>query len=167
MKLIRTFEITSDEFYDYLENQLLEEIQKTTKKKINKRVIKKGYFYENKTAKCKITIDEYKRGSVYQATVHSQTSFVRITYHTQETKEGLQIEFEQFVSGQDDELDKKNFVSRQFHNWITFGRMSHTLYDMRTDILNKREGIETPKMPQQQQHEKLKSFLQKKYGEQE
>ena len=34
MKLIRTFEITSDEFYDYLEAQLLEEISKTTKKNV-------------------------------------------------------------------------------------------------------------------------------------
>lgn len=48
MKLIRTFEITSDEFYDYLEAQLLEEISKTTKKNVKKSVIKSGYSYENK-----------------------------------------------------------------------------------------------------------------------
>ena len=43
MKLIRTFEITTDEFYDYLEAQLLEEISKTTKKNVKKSVIKSGY----------------------------------------------------------------------------------------------------------------------------
>ena len=37
MKLIRTFEITSDEFYDYLEAQLLEEISKTTKKECKEK----------------------------------------------------------------------------------------------------------------------------------
>lgn len=53
MKLIRTFEITADEFYDYLEAQLLEEISKTTKKNVKKSVIKSGYSYENKDARSK------------------------------------------------------------------------------------------------------------------
>ena len=41
MKLTRTFNITSDEFYDYLEEQLLDSIQKTTQKKVEKSAIKK------------------------------------------------------------------------------------------------------------------------------
>lgn len=61
MKLIRTFEITADEFYDYLEAQLLEEISKTTKKNVKKSVIKSGYSYENKDARSKIMIDQYVR----------------------------------------------------------------------------------------------------------
>lgn len=56
MKLIRTFEITSDEFYDYLEAQLLEEISKTTKKNVKKSVIKSGYSYENKDADQRLSL---------------------------------------------------------------------------------------------------------------
>ena len=69
MKLIRTFEITTDEFYDYLEAQLLEEISKTTKKNVKKSVIKSGYSYENKDARSKIVIDKYVRGKIYQSAV--------------------------------------------------------------------------------------------------
>lgn len=108
MKLIRTFEITSDEFYDYLEAQLLEEISKTTKKNVKKSVIKSGYSYENKDARSKIVIDKYVRGQIYQSTVKSATSFVRVCYETQETKEGLKISFEQFMSGEE-KLPQKMF----------------------------------------------------------
>ena len=48
MKLIRTFQITSDEFYSYLEEHLLEEIKKTTKKKnLSPSVLCTGYSYDN------------------------------------------------------------------------------------------------------------------------
>lgn len=165
MKLTRTFNITSDEFYDYLEEQVLNNIQKSSKRKVEKSAIKKGLTYDSKPAQCKVTIDEYKRGSVYQSTMRSMTSFIRVTYHTEETKDGLKIDFEQFVSGHDDELDHKNFIVRSFYQWISFGRMSRTLYDMRNDILNKREGIQTFHMPQPERHKALRSFLQKKFGD--
>ena len=165
MKLTRTFNITSDEFYDYLEEQVLNNIQKSSKRKVEKSAIKKGLTYDSKPAQCKVTIDEYKRGSVYQSTMRSMTSFICVTYHTEETKDGLKIDFEQFVSGHDDELDHKNFIVRSFYQWISFGRMSRTLYDMRNDILNKREGIQTFRMPQPERHKALRSFLQKKFGD--
>ena len=40
MKLIRNFKITSDEFYDYLEEKLLQDIQQTTGKKVKAKEIK-------------------------------------------------------------------------------------------------------------------------------
>lgn len=162
MKLIRTFNITTEEFYNYLEDQLLRDIQKNTKRKVTKKDIHSGYQYENKDANCKITIDTYTRGSTYISTVKSQTSYIRVSYHTQETKDGLQIEFEQFVSDQDDRIQQMNFFARQLHNWVSFGRMSHTLYDMRNAIINKREGIETVNFQQPERHKLLRSFLQKK-----
>lgn len=167
MKLIRTFEITSDEFYDYLEDTLLEDIQKTTKRKITKKVIHTGYVYDNPMAQCKITIDRYERGHFYQSTAHTKTDFIRVSYETEETPEGLKITFEQFVSGVDDEMDKKNFLSRQFHSWISFGRMSRTLYDMRTDILNKRNGIKPVKNIQEERYTMLKKVMKRKYEDRE
>lgn len=138
MKLIRTFEITSDEFYDYLEDKLLESIQKTTNRTITKNNIKSGYFFENPKARSKISIDKYQRGKIYQTTVHSGISFIRVTYETIEKKEGLEISFEEFVSGVDDEMEHKNKLYQIWHSWITFGRMSHTLYDMRNEIIEHR-----------------------------
>lgn len=167
MKLIRTFEITTDEFYDYLEAQLLEEISKTTKKNIKKSVIKSGYSYENKDARSKIMIDQYVRGQIYQSTVKSATSFVRVCYETQETKEGLKISFEQFMSGEE-KLPQKNVLYRTWHNWITFGRMSHVLYDMRDDIIKIRNGEKLQKSSiQPETHKRLKKFLTKKFEEQD
>lgn len=162
MKLIRTFAITSEEFYDYLEETLLKDIQKTTKRKLTKKVIHSGYVYENKPAMCKITINKYERGHIYQSTVKSRTDFVRITYETKETPEGLEISFEQFVSGIDDKMDQRNFLSKQFHSWISFGRMSRTLYDMRNDIINKRNGIQPVKNIQQERYTMLKKVINKK-----
>ena len=160
MKLIRTFEITADEFYDYLEAQLLEEISKTTKKNVKKSVIKSGYSYENKDA-------QYIRGQIYQSTVKSATSFVRVCYETQETKEGLKISFEQFMSGEE-KLPQKNVLYRTLHNWITFGRMSHVLYDMRDDIIKIRNGEKLQKSSiQPETHKRLKKFLTKKFEEQD
>lgn len=167
MKLIRTFEITSDEFYDHLEETLLQDIQKTTKRKLNKKVIHSGYVYENRTAQCKITIDQYERGHIYQSTVRSRTDFVRITYKTKETENGLEITFDQFVSGIDDKMDQRNFLSRQFHSWISFGRMSRTLYDMRNDIINKRNGIQPAKNIQAEHYTLLKKVLNKKQENEE
>lgn len=168
MELIRTFEITSDEFYDYLEEQLVSEIQKATHKKLSKNIIRSGYKFENKDAKSKITINQYERGKIYQSTVRSATSYVRITYQTQEKEEGLEIRFEQFVSGYDDQLDKKNIFSKTIHNIVSFGRMSNALYDMRTDIINKRNGVEKQKEFQRpDSFKKVREKLQEKYEEQD
>ena len=167
MKLTRTFNIASDEFYDYLEEQLLDSIQKTTQKKVEKSAIKKGLTYDNKPAQCKVTIDEYKRGSLYQSTIRSITSVICVTYQTEETSDGLKIDFEQFISGHDDQFEHMNPIIRWFYQWIDFGRMSHTLYDMLTHILNKREGIQSYNLPQPEKFKTLRSFLHKKFGEKE
>ena len=166
MKLIRTFDITSDEFYDYLEEKLLESMQKSTGRKVSRKVIRKGYCFEDRKTHIKVTIDAYQRGTDYEKPMHSMTSFVRVRYHTEETKEGLKVEFEQFVSGTDDRLDKMNFFSRQWHSWISFGRMSRTLYDMVNEITNRRNGIKTTNPKQPEPFRLLRKHLEKKYSEQ-
>ena len=107
MKLIRNFKITSDEFYDYLEEKLLQDIQQTTGKKVKAKEIKKGFRYDKKDAYTTITINDYKRHEIYSATVKSRTDFITITYQTKETKEGLQITFEEYVDSYDSVRDKK------------------------------------------------------------
>lgn len=140
MKLIRTFEITEDEFYDYLEKNLCEDIHKTTNKKVSPKQIKKGFTYEKKELRTKIIINDYVRGSIYSTTARSLTDYVTVTYTTKQTEEGLEIIFEQFMSGYDDVKDQKNFLSRTWHDWVTFGRMSQTLYGIQDEIIALREG---------------------------
>ena len=140
MKLIRTFEITEDEFYDYLEKNLCEDIHRTTNKKVSPKQIKKGFTYEKKELRTKIIINDYVRGSIYSTTARSLTDYVTVTYTTKQTEEGLEIIFEQFMSGYDDVRDQKNFLSRTWHDWVTFGRMSQTLYGIQDEIIALREG---------------------------
>lgn len=165
MKLIRTFKITSQEFYDYLENQLLEDIHKTTNKRISRKDIHKGFSYEKKAARSKITINDYQRNKLYSVTVRSNTDYISVSYKTNETKEGLEIVFEQFVSGYDDVREKKNFLSRTLHDWISFGRMSNTLYGIRNEILNIREGIVQKPIKQNEPFKRLRKSLEKKLEE--
>ncbi len=164
MKLVRTFEISSDEFYNYLEEHILEDIKKTTNKRVSKRDLKSGYTYSNKPADTKITIEEYERGHIYQTIAKSKTSYMRVSYVTKETKDGLEIEFEQYIKG-DEKLKEKNKLYQTWHNWITFGRMSRTLYDMRTDIINLRDGIKPVKQQQPEHYKTLKKVLRKKYAD--
>jgi hypothetical protein len=166
MNMTRTFEITSDEFYDYLEEQLLEEIKKSTKKRVSLKDIKTGFSYRNSNADSTIKIEEYERGRIYQSVAKSRTSYIRIKYQTKETKEGLEISFDQTTSN-DEELDKKNKLYKAWSKTIGFGRMSNTLYDMRTAIINKREGIVTKKYQQPETHKMLKKFIDKKANENE
>ena len=165
MKLIRDFKITSDEFYDYLEEKLLQDIQQTTGKKVKAKEIKKGFRYDKKDAYTTITINDYKRHEIYSATVKSRTDFITITYQTKETKEGLQITFEEYVDSYDSVRDKKNIVSRTFHDWISFGRMSNTLYGIRNDIVNKKEGISPVNQKQMESFKGLRKTLEKKLNE--
>lgn len=63
---------------------------------------------------------------------------------------------------------KKNVLYRTLHNWITFGRMSHVLYDMRDDIIKIRNGEKLQKSSiQPETHKRLKKFLTKKFEEQD
>lgn len=166
MKLIRTFQITSDEFYDYLEEQLLLDIQNTTNRKVSAKELKKGFRYEKKQANTVITINEYSRGASYSTTAKSRTDFITVTYRTKETKEGLTIEFEEYLDSYDKVRDKKNPISRGFHDWINFGRMSNTLYGIRNEILNRREGIQTKKFQQPDTMKGLRKKLEKKLNDQ-
>lgn len=165
MKLIRTFAITSKEFYDYLEQQLIEDIQNTTHRKIKLKDIKKGFSYEKKQAHSKIEILDYKRNEIYAIRVSSLTDHIDVTYQTYEDGEGLHITFEQLVDSYESTKDKKNPISKFFHEWISFGRMSNTLYDMRSAIINIRENKVQPKLQQPEPLKGLRKKLEQKYNE--
>lgn len=166
MKLIRVFNITSDEFWDYVEDGIAQEVEKATKHRFKKKNLVSGFHYDNNAAKSKVKIDKYERGKIYQSTVKTLTDYVRVTYETKEVPEGLEITFEQIVGSYDDRKDEKNKVIRFFTDWTTFGRMSNTLYDMRNAIINKRDGIVVKDIKEMRRNNvtKLQKFLNKKYN---
>ena len=48
MKIIRTIKITNEQFYDYLEQQLIEDIKNSQHKKISASDIQKGLKYKRR-----------------------------------------------------------------------------------------------------------------------
>lgn len=163
MKLIRTFEITSDEFYDYTEDRIIEEASKATNRKVRKKELCTGMHYRNQSTGVDVKIDCYERGKCYRATATTKTDFMTVSYETEETDKGLQITFEQILS---DDSRKKNKVSNAFSQLISFGRMSNTLYDIRNEILAIRNDVPLPKQQKPEQYKALKKYIQKKTEEQ-
>lgn len=166
MKLIRVFKITNDEFWDYVEDGIVQEVEKATKHRFKKKDLVSGFHYDNNAAKSKVKIDKYERGKIYQSTVKTLTDYVKVSYETKEVNDGLEITFEQVVGSYDDHKDEKNGVIKFFTDWTTFGRMSNTLYDMRNAIINKRDGVEVKNIKEMRQNNvnKLQKFLDKKHN---
>ena len=138
MKIIRTIKVTETQFYDYLEQQLLEDIQNSSKKQITISDIKKGLKYakEDKDSKLitEISIQQYVRGECYRFKVTYMSDSTTIEYRTKSTDEGLQITMSQRI--QSFEEKSHNKISRAFHEAIYLSRMSHAIYDIEKSILN-------------------------------
>ena len=98
MKLIRTLEVSEDEFYDYLESDLVANIQQCEGKDVSVRDIKKGlkYSIHDKKANVRtdVTILEYKRGDYYKARVKSPADTITISYKTEPDEKGLKVEID-------------------------------------------------------------------------
>ena len=138
MKIIRTIKVTETQFYDYLEQQLLDDIQNSSKKQITISDIKKGLKYtkEDKDSKLitEISIQQYVRGECYRFKVTYMSDSTTIEYRTKSTDEGLQITMSQRI--QSFEEKSHNKISRAFHEAIYLSRMSHAIYDIEKSILN-------------------------------
>lgn len=138
MKIIRTIKVTETQFYDYLEQQLLDDIQNSSKKQITISDIKKGLKYtkEDKDSKLitEISIQQYVREECYRFKVTYMSDSTTIEYRTKSTDEGLQITMSQRI--QSFEEKSHNKISRAFHEAIYLSRMSHTIYDIEKNILN-------------------------------
>lgn len=148
MKIIRTLEITQNEFYDYLENDLIENINQSSNSQFRVQDIKKGAKYKKFTkddyARVDITITEYIRGELYKSKIKTFDDTLSISYQTKETPTGLQVTFNQRIDSF--ENSHHNILMKMFSEAVYYGRMCDTLYDIEKRIVNIREGIvETPK----------------------
>lgn len=138
MKIIRTIKVTETQFYDYLEQQLLDDIKNSSKKQITISDIKKGLKYtkEDKDSKLitEISIQQYVRGECYRFKVTYMSDSTTIEYRTKSTDEGLQISMSQRI--QSFEEKSHNKISRAFHEAIYLSRMGNAIYDIEKSILN-------------------------------
>lgn len=138
MKIIRTIKVTETQFYDYLEKNLLEDIQNSRKKQISISDIKKGLKYtkEDKDSKLitEISIQHYVRGECYRFKVTYMSDSTTIEYRTSPTDEGLQLTMTQHIQSFEEKTHNK--ISQALHEAIYLSRMSNAIYDIEKSILN-------------------------------
>lgn len=143
MKLTRAIKASDQEFYDYLEQELIKAIQTNTQREISAKDIKKGLSYrkyeDNAHAQVQVNILDYQRGSYYKAEVKSLSDTVTITYETSVEKDELIIKFTQSIESY--ESRKHNRVMKVFSEAIFLGRMANTIYNIQKEIIKQREAI--------------------------
>ena len=139
MKLTRTLNITSDEFYSYLEKQLISDAKKQANKKIT--TVEKGVHFsrhgEDRYARIDFKILDYQRNELYILQMKSYTDTITISYKTREVEKGLEVEFEQTIDSEKNK--KRNALSRKFSETVYLSQMSRTIYDIETAIIKERE----------------------------
>ncbi|GFZ30176.1 hypothetical protein CSC2_07020 [Clostridium zeae] len=163
MKLTRILKITEKDFYDFLENDLLSNINQCNGKELSVEDIKKGLKYSkydnNAHTRIDISILEYKRGELYKSKIKTFMDTITISYETEVVEEGLKIIFNQHIESF--EKEKHNKLMRMFSEGVYFGRMTDTLYDIQKKILSSKQGITEPFTPQPVGHKHLKKLFSK------
>lgn len=144
MKLIRTLEVSEAEFYDYVEQDLIANMEQWMDQKISAKDIKKGLIYrkqdEKSNAQTVITVAGYERGNYYALHLQTMVDCIELTYHTEVVAKGLKVTFEQSIHSFEKQKHRK--LMRMFNEGVYLGRMSDTLYDMQTKIIKLREQQE-------------------------
>lgn len=135
MKVTRTIPVTSDEFYDCIENEVM---QHTQSKKIHSGLT---YNIFNKKSGINTTIHiiEYTRHQCYSFTFSSLSENIIISYHTEETEDGLKIKMEQIIDGY--ETKKMNKIFKWFSDGVYLGRMTDTIFEMQKKIEKQRKVV--------------------------
>lgn len=140
MKLVRTIPVTSEEFFAYINESILNGCNHATKK-FNQSDIKEGFSYtieDDKHTKTKITLLKYRPNSLYQSKIISTLDTHILTYTITTTDEGIEVTFEQDIESFNKLKDKS--MNKKFQEAFYLGRMSDTLYDIQKEIIAKRNG---------------------------
>ena len=136
MKIIRELQVTSDEFYDFLESEFLNQINQTDNqtKKIDR--LKKGLLYsklsDNVYTKTDYEILDYRRHETYVIQISSHSEKTITSYKTKPCSKGLEVTLEQ----EQNKLTKnsKSKIIKWMGELLYFGRLSENLYKIQGEI---------------------------------
>ena len=136
MKIIRELQVTSDEFYDFLESEFLNQINQTDNqtKKIDR--LKKGLRYsklsDNVYTKTDYEILDYHRHETYVIQISSHSEKTITSYKTKPCSKGLEVKLEQ----EQNKLTKnsKSKLIKWMGELLYFGRLSENLYKIQGEI---------------------------------
>lgn len=136
MKIIRELQVTSDEFYDFLESEFLNQINRAdnqTKKIVR---LKKGLRYsklsDNVYTKTDYEILDYRRHETYVIQISSHSEKTITSYKTKPCAKGLEVTLEQ----EQNKLTKnsKSKLIKWMGELLYFGRLSENLYKIQGEI---------------------------------
>ena len=136
MKIIRELQVTSDEFYDFLENEFLNQINQADNqtKKIDR--LKKGLRYsklsDNVYTKTDYEILDYRRHETYVIQISSHSEKTITSYKTKPCAKRLEVTLEQ----EQNKLTKnsKSKIIKWMGELLYFGRLSENLYKIQGEI---------------------------------
>ena len=136
MKIIRELPVTSDEFYDFLESEFLNQINQADNqtKKIDR--LKKGLRYsklsDNIYTKTDYEILDYRRHETYVIQISSHSEKTITSYKTKPCAKGLEVTLEQ----EQNKLTKnsKSKLIKWMGELLYFGRLSENLYKIQGEI---------------------------------
>ena len=136
MKIIRELQVTSDEFYDFLESEFLNQINRADNqtKKIDR--LKKGLRYsklsDNIYTKTDYEILDYRRHETYVIQISSHSEKTITSYKTKPCRKGLEVTLEQ----EQNKLTKnsKSKLIKWVGELLYFGRLSENLYKIQGEI---------------------------------
>ena len=136
MRIIRELQVTSDEFYDFLENEFLNQINQADNqtKKIDR--LKKGLRYsklsDNIYTKTDYEILDYRRHETYVIQISSHSEKTITSYKTKPCAKGLEVTLEQ----EQNKLTKnsKSKLIKWMGELLYFGRLSENLYKIQGEI---------------------------------
>ena len=136
MKIIRELQVTSDEFYDFLESEFMNQINQTDNqtKKIDR--LKKGLRYsklsDNIYTKTDYEILDYRRHETYVIQISSHSEKTITSYKTKPCAKGLEVTLEQ----EQNKLTKnsKSKIIKWMGELLYFGRLSENLYKIQGEI---------------------------------
>ena len=136
MKIIRELQVTSDEFYDFLESEFLNQINQADNqtKKIDR--LKKGLRYsklsDNVYTKTDYEILDYRRHETYVIQISSHSEKTITSYKTKPCAKGLEVTLEQ----EQNKLTKnsKSKIIKWMGELLYFRRLSENLYKIQGEI---------------------------------
>lgn len=147
MKVNRDLEITAEEFFDGLFQEIVDDITKNSSKSVSKNDIKKGFKFvyrgdQESVMRVTFEVIDYQENHYYKSKRSSVNGNVTVIYTVNPTDKGINVEFEQILPN---ENQKQGKLMKAYTELIYLGRMTDHLYNIQKKILFKKEGREEVK----------------------
>lgn len=142
MKITRTLNVSLDDFYSHLEEELVSKCHQHDHDSITTHNVKKGLKYiinhDDIYKKTTITVLEYVRNEFYKVQITSMSDMITISYKTEISPKGIEVVFIQDIASFSNK--KQSNVMRLFSEAVYYGRMSDTLFDIQKKIHSRNEA---------------------------